>query len=182
MILFSNIGIQFVIEKQHGIHKRLILSAIHKKQLVGVYLTKGLILSFVCLAEILLIARFVFNMTITNNLPLFLLVYVILLALLLLISISLHDLFKSQKQVVPFTIGTFQYVLLCSGLMFPITDAPNFLVPLIYTNPFYQMNEIFVSVWAGKVNEISLLGLSYLAVVTVACLLLVRYSSLRKEA
>jgi ABC-type multidrug transport system permease subunit len=182
MILFSNIGTQFVIEKQNGIHKRLVLSAINKKHLVLTYLVKGVFLSLLGLLEICLIARFVFGLQIPGHFPFFLLIYLVILTLVLLLSISLHDLFKSSKQVVPFTIVTFQYVLLCSGLMFPIKDAPDFLIPFIYLNPFYHMNEILTSVWSMNLSDISWLSVGYLIAVTLVCMLLVRYSSLKREA
>ncbi len=182
LVLFFNIGLQFVTEKENGVHKRLVLSSINKKHIVNAYLIRGITLSFIGLLEICLIARLAFGMGLTNHFLVFLLSYLAVISLLLLISISIHDLFKSTKQVLPFTIITFQYVLFGSGLMFPVDSAPDFLKIIVYANPFYHMNQILINVWKGQTGAISLSSIIYLGVITIGCLLLVRYNSLKKEA
>ncbi|MCS8591440.1 ABC transporter permease [Enterococcus faecium] len=182
LVLFFNMGMQFVTEKENGVHKRLILSSINKKHIVYAYLIRGITLSFIGLVEICLIAKLAFDMEMTKYFFSFLLGYLLIIFLLLLISISVHDLFKSTKQVLPFTIITFQYVLFGSGLMFPVSSAPEFLKVIIYINPFYHMNKILVSLWKGHLNNIPLSSIVYLLVITIGCFSLVRYNSLKKES
>jgi len=182
LVLFFNIGMQFVTEKENGVHKRLVLSSISKKHIVAAYLVRGMTLSFIGLIEICMIGIIAFGIGTTSNLLVFVLVYLVVITLLMLISISVHDLFKSTKQVLPFTIITFQYVLFGSGLMFPVATAPKFLKAVIYANPFYHMNQILIQIWKRNSADIKFSSVLYLAVIAAGCLMLVWHNNLKKEA
>lgn len=182
LILFFNIGLQFVTEKERGIHKRLMLSSISKSHIVNAYLTRGVLLSIVGLVEICVIAWAAFDMALSEHFLFFLIGYLLVIGLVLLVSLSVHDLFKNTKQVLPFTIITFQYVMFGSGLMFPAEKAPDFLKALIYSNPFYHMNELLVQLWMGEFSSISMKGILYLAAIALVCVGLVKWNATRKEA
>ncbi|MFD1739715.1 ABC transporter permease [Bacillus salitolerans] len=180
LVLFFNIGLQYVTEKERGIHKRLTMSSITTYHIVGAYVFRGVILSMIGFFEILIIGSVVFDATITNNLPLFILTFLLVIGVTLLFSLSTHNLFKNSKQVLPFTIIMFQYVLFCSGLMFSVEAIPEYLKFLVYINPFYHMNELLQSVW--KAISIEMMSIYYLIFIVFLCLCLIMLKNRRKEA
>ncbi|MBA4536698.1 ABC transporter permease [Bacillus aquiflavi] len=179
LVLFFNIGLQYVTEKERGIHKRLILSSITTFHIVFTYITRGVILSVIGFLEILLIGILAFDTKITDNLLLFVIVFLIVIGITLLFSLSTHNLFKNSRQVLPFTIIMFQYVLFGSGLMFPVDNVPEYLKFLVYINPFYHMNELLLSVWNGE--KVNMNNILYLAFIIVACIGLIMLKSRKKE-
>src|SRR5699024_8908246 len=139
LVLFFNIGLQYVTEKERGIHKRLVLSSISIYQIIFTYVIRGVILSLLGFVEILLIGIFVFNTKVTDHMFLFVLTFIVMIGITLLFSLSTHNLFKNSRQVLPYTIIMFQYVLFGSGLMFPTDGIPSYLKFLVDINPFYHM-------------------------------------------
>ncbi|WP_210468061.1 ABC transporter permease [Sporosarcina sp. 6E9] len=179
LVLFFNIGMQYVTEKERGIHKRLVVSSVSIYQIILTYVIRGVILSLLGFVEILAIGIFVFDTTVTDHMFLFIITFIIIIGITLLFSLSTHNLFKNSKQVLPYTIIMFQYVLFGSGLMFPTDGIPSYLKFLIDINPFYHMNEILLGVWNW--TGIELVNVLYLIVVVLLCLGLIFFKSNSKE-
>lgn len=179
LILFFNIGLQYVTEKERGIHKRLIISSISPYQIILTYIIRGVILSLLGFTEILLIGIFVFNTKITDHLISFIITFLIIISITLLFSLSTHNLFKNSKQVLPYTIIMFQYVLFASGLMFPISSLPNYLKPIVYINPFYHMKEVLLDVWNW--SQLNYINILYLLFISIVCIFLIRFKNRKRD-
>lgn len=178
MTIFFNIGLQSVNDRESGVYKRVIISPTNIFFITATYIVRGVVISFLGLAEMLLIAKVVFEMPITNHLGMFSLSFFIMIAILLVVSLSIHGLFKNSKQVTPMTILGFQYVLFASGMMFPIESLPKFLRLFVYINPVYHMNQISIAVWNGA--PIKFIGIVALFVTTVLCGGLLKLQSKRE--
>lgn len=179
LVLFFNIGLQYVTEKERGIHKRLVLSSISIYQIIFTYVIRGVILSLLGFVEILLIGIFVFNTKVTDHMFLFVLTFIVMIGITLLFSLSTHNLFKNSRQVLPYTIIMFQYVLFGSGLMFPTDGIPSYLKFLVDINPFYHMKEVLLGVWNW--TGVDLVNILYLAFVVLLCFGLIFIKSRSKE-
>lgn len=179
LILFFNIGLQYVTEKERGIHKRLVLSGISIYQVIFTYVFRGVVLSLIGFAEILLIGIFVFKTTITEHLPLFLLTFIFVIFITLLFSLSTHNLFENSRQVLPYTIIMFQYVLFGSGLMFSTDSIPSYLKFLVTINPFYHMKELLLAVWNW--TPIDMNNIYYLIFIIFVCISLIYLKARKKQ-
>lgn len=162
LTVFFNIGLQSVSDRETGVYKRIIISPTNIFFIVGTYVVRGVIISIVGLIEMFVIAKFVYGIPLTDQMALFVFIFILIVGIMLLLSLSLHGFFKNSRQVVPFTILSFQYVLFASGMMFPIEQVPAALRYFVYMNPVYHMNQVLVSIWnatsMGIVNVLALLA------------------------
>jgi len=179
LILFFNIGLQYVTEKERGVHKRLVLSGISIYQVIFTYVFRGVVLSLIGFTEILLIGIFAFNTTITNHLFLFVVTFIFVIFITLLFSLSTHNLFENSRQVLPYTIIMFQYVLFGSGLMFSIDMIPDYLKFFVTINPFYHMKELLLSVWNWTPLQMN--HIYYLIFIIFICIALIYFKSRKKQ-
>ncbi|WP_164931592.1 ABC transporter permease [Longirhabdus pacifica] len=179
LILFFNIGVQYVTEKERGIHKRLTLSSITTFHIILTYIIRGVVLSLVGLTEILFIAVFVFKGQLTDHFILFFLSFLFVIAVTFLFSLSTHNFFKTSNQVYPYTIIMFQYVLFASGLMFPVESIPDAFQFIVYINPFYHMNILLIAVWNGLQVEWN--HIVYFAIFILFCFGLLFFKNRRRE-
>ncbi|AVB10019.1 MULTISPECIES: ABC transporter permease [Bacillus] len=180
LVLFFNIGLQYVTEKERGIHKRLIMSSITIYHVILTYIIRGVLISLIGFIEILLVGKLVFHTILTDHMFLFILTFLIVIGITLLFSLSTHNLFKNSRQVLPYTIVMFQYVLFGSGLMFPIESVPEFVKYIVYINPFYHMKNLLLSVWNWQ-QIINWQGIAYLVLVIFVCICLIYIKSRSKE-
>lgn len=171
LTIFFNIGIQIVTDKELGVYKRIMISPANLYFMVATYVVRGVLISFVGLTEIILLAKIGFGIPLTENLLAFIFTFLILIGVMLLFSLSLHGFFKNSKQVLPFTIIMFQYVLFASGMLAPVHSLPKFMRVLVYINPIYHMNRIAVSVWektnVGGINVLALLIVCFICSIFV---------------
>ncbi|WP_062198235.1 ABC transporter permease [Massilibacterium senegalense] len=179
LVLFFNIGLQYVTEKERGIHKRLVLSSVSIYQIIFTYVIRGVLLYLLGFFEILAIGIFVFDTRLTDHMFLFILTFIIIIGITLLFSLSTHNLFKNSRQVLPYTIIMFQYVLFGSGLMFPTDGIPSYLKFLVDINPFYHMKEVLLGVWNW--TGIELVNVLYLGFIIILCLGLIFLKARSKE-
>lgn len=179
LVLFFNIGLQFVTEKERGIHKRLVLSSISIYKIIFTYVIRGVLLSLLGFLEILAIGVFVFKTTLTDHMFLFIITFIIMIGITLLFSLSTHNLFNNSRQVLPYTIVMFQYVLFGSGLMFSTDQMPDYLKFLVDINPFYHMKEILLGVWNW--TGVEMFNVLYLIFIVFLCIVLIYFKTRSKE-
>lgn len=173
LTVFFNIGTQYVTDKENGIFKRLLLSPISLFNLILTYSLRGLLISILGYFEMIAIAVFVFHIPLGENMVMFFLSFVAIVMIMMLLSLSLHGFFKRSRQVMPFSIIGFQYVLFASGMVMPVENMPKVMQYLVYINPVYHMNQILIRVWYQVEQNISnILGL---AAWVAVCLLLIRF-------
>lgn len=179
LVLFFNIGLQYVTEKERGIHKRLILSSVNIYQVIFTYVIRGVLLSILGFLEILAIGVLVFKTEVTDHMFVFILTFIVIIGITLLFSLATHNLFKNSRQVLPYTIIMFQYVLFGSGLMFPTDSIPGYLKFLVDINPFYHMKEVLLDVWNW--TGVNLGNILYLGFIVLLCIGLIFIKSRSKE-
>ena len=161
LTVFFNIGMQYVTDKQNGIFKRLLLSPIRLSNLVLTYALKGMLISVLGFFEMVAIAALVFHIPLSDHMAMVFLAFLIIAAIMMLISLSLHGFFKNTRQQMPVAIIGFQYVLFASGMFLPVEQMPKILQYLIYVNPVYHMNLVLLRVWFGKPQKwVNLLALA----------------------
>ena len=161
LTVFFNIGMQYVTDKQNGIFKRLLLSPIRLSNLVLTYALKGMLISVLGFFEMVVIAALVFHIPLSDHMALVFLAFLMIAAVMMLISLSLHGFFKNTRQQMPVAIIGFQYVLFASGMILPVEQMPKLLQYLVYVNPVYHMNLVLLRVWFGKPqNWVNLLALA----------------------
>ena len=170
LTIFFNIGLQSVADRELGIYKRIIVSPVNIFFIVGTYIFRGTIISLVGLFEILYIGKFIYKTPINGNVLLLIVTFLILSSILLLVSLTFHGFFKNSRQVFPFTIFSFQYVLFATGLIIPIGNLPVLFQWLVYINPIYYMNEVLLAVW--KNNSIGVVNVTALLITVVVCVYL----------
>ncbi len=161
LTVFFNIGMQYVSDKQNGIFKRLFLSPVRLSHLVLTYSLKGMLISVLGFFEMVAIAALVFHIPLSSHMGLVFLAFLIVAAIMMLISLSLHGFFKTARQQLPVAIIGFQYVLFASGMIMPVEQMPKVLKYLVYINPVYHMNPILLKVWFGmSLNYFNVLALA----------------------
>ncbi|MBR3098361.1 MAG: ABC transporter permease [Clostridia bacterium] len=173
LTVFFNIGTQYVTDRQSGIFKRLLLSPISLFNVVLTYSLRGVLISVLGFFEMIAIAALVFGIPLSEHMALFFLAFLGTVVIMMLLSLTLHGFFKNSRQVMPFTIIGFQYVLLASGMIMPVENMPAAVRYLIYINPVYHMNQILIRVWYGAAPEAA--HLMALAAWVAVCLALIRF-------
>ncbi len=172
LTVFFNIGTQYVTDKQCGIFKRLLLSPISIYNLVLTYALRGILISVLGYFEMIGIAVFLFHIPLSDNMVMFFVGFVIMVMIMMLLSLALHGFFHNARQVMPFTIIGFQYVLFASGMIMPVENMPSLVQYLVYINPVYHMNRVLIFIWYGQPQK--LINILALAVWVVICLILIR--------
>ena len=150
LTVFFNIGMQYVTDKQNGIFKRLLLSPVSISNLVLTYALKGMLISVLGFFEMVAIAALIFRIPLSEHMPAVFFSFVIIAAVMMLISLSVHGFFKNSRQQMPVAIIGFQYVLFASGMILPVEKMPTILQYLVYINPVYHMNMVLLRVWFGR--------------------------------
>lgn len=121
-------SISIVREKEMGTMEVLLASPVHSATILLSKTIPYLALSFINLATILVLSVFVLKVPIVGNL--FLLLFISVLFIFLSLSLGLLISTVAQTQVVAMLIsgiGLMMPVLILSGMIFPISNMPNFL-------------------------------------------------------
>lgn len=173
LTVFFNIGTQYVTDKQSGIFKRLIISPISLFNLVLTYSLRGILISVLGFFEMIAIAKFIFKIPLSDNMIMFFLAFLASVVVMMLLSLTLHGYFKNSRQVMPFTILGFQYVLFASGMIMPVDKMPKAMQYMVYINPVYHMNKILVRVWYRA--DLEVVNILALAAWVAVCFILIRF-------
>ncbi len=173
LTVFFNIGTQYVTDKQSGIFKRLLLSPISLFNLVLTYSLRGILISVLGFFEMIAIAVFVFKIPLGENMVMFFLAFLVVVVIMMLLSLTLHGFFKNSRQVMPFTIIGFQYVLFASGMVMPVESMPTAMQYVVYVNPVYHMNKVLIRVWYQAQQD--MVNILALAAWVVVCLILIQF-------
>lgn len=173
LTVFFNIGTQYVTDKQSGIFKRLLLSPISLFNLVLTYSLRGILISVLGFFEMIAIAVFVFKIPLGENMVMFFLAFLVVVIIMMLLSLTLHGFFKNSRQVMPFTILGFQYVLFASGMIMPVENMPKVMQYFVYINPVYHMNKVLIRVWYQAQQD--MVNILALAAWVVVCIILIQF-------
>ncbi len=172
LTVFFNIGTQYVTDKQMGIFKRMVLSPISLTNLIITYVLRGLVISILGFFEMCAIAVIGFQIELSEHMLAVFFAFMIVVGIMLLLSMTLHGFFKNSRQVMPFTIIGFQYVLFASGMLMPIKNMALGFRILVYINPVYHMNNVLLSVWFHE--ALNIVNVLALAAWVLVCAVLIR--------
>jgi ABC-type multidrug transport system permease subunit len=167
LTVFFNIGTQYVTDREIGIIKRLAISPIKIYNVVLTYVIRGLLISIMGFFEMIILSAVVFRIPLSKNMLIYFLSFCVMVGIMMMLSLSLHGFFKNSRQVTPFTIIIFQYVLFASGMLMPVENMVLPLRILVYFNPVYHMNQVLMKVWYGQWFDIA--NVAALAVVIAIC-------------
>ena len=167
LTVFFNIGTQYVTDREIGIIKRLIISPIKIYNVMLTYIIRGLLISIMGFIEMIILAKVIYNIPLSSNMIFYFLSFCVMVGIMMMLSLAIHGFFRNSRQVTPFTIIIFQYVLFASGMLMPVSKMPLPLRILVYFHPVYHMNQILIKVWYGE--WFSLVNVAALIVVIAAC-------------
>jgi len=137
------------------------------------YSLRGILISVLGFFEMIAIAVFVFKIPLSENMVMFFLVFVVIVVIMMFLSLTLHGFFKNSRQVMPFTILGFQYVLFASGMIMPVGNMPKVMQYVVYINPVYHMNKVLVRVWYQAQQDI--VNILALAAWVAVCVILIQF-------
>ncbi|MBP1756502.1 MAG: transporter permease [Firmicutes bacterium] len=170
LTVFFNIGTQYVTDRELGIIKRLVISPIKIYNVMLTYLIRGLLISILGFFEMIFLATIIFHIPLSNNMILYFISFCVMVGIMMMLSLAIHGFFKNSRQVTPFTIIIFQYVLFASGMLMPVEKMPLALRILVYFNPVYHMNRILMKVWYGKWFDLKNVA-ALAAVLAICCII-----------
>lgn len=117
---FTTLATTMVVRRETGLLKRLRLSPLPTKVLLGAVLISTAIVSVVQVAILLLIGRFVYSVSFPVNWVAFAIVLVVGMASFSAMGIAISSLIPNQETAGPITSVVFFVLLFLSGLWFPL--------------------------------------------------------------
>lgn len=183
-VIFFAFGFEQVMNRTTGVEKRISLSPVPKNMLLLSGVLKSIIITSIGFFLVYIMGILVYHLSFE---PLrFLSAYgffIILNAVLLVMSSAIYSLFKSMNAALVFSIVIFQVVMLTGGFTMPISMMPKFVQIIADLNPLYHMNNLFISIWNGQLNfeNQTLLSISYITGLVLIALIVIRFSNKRRS-
>ena len=182
-VIFFAFGFDQVMNRTTGVEKRINLSPVPQNMLLLSAILKSIIITSAGFLMVFVIGMLVYHLSFE---PLRFLgaygFFIILNAVLLIISQAVYSLFKSMNAALVFSIVIFQVVIFTGGFAMPISMMPKFVQVIADWNPLYHMNNLFISIWNGQLtfNNNTLISLSYIACLVIIALIIIRFSNKRR--
>lgn len=183
-VIFFAFGFDQVMNRTTGVEKRISLSPVPKNTLLLSGILKSIIITSIGFFLVYVIGMLVYHLSFE---PLrFLSAYgffIILNAILLIISSAIYSLFKSMNAALVFSIVIFQVVLFTGGFAMPIDMMPKFVQIIANLNPLYHMNNLFIAIWNGQLNfnNQTLLAIGYITGLVLVALIVIRFTNKRRS-
>ncbi|SFL62322.1 ABC-2 type transport system permease protein [Gracilibacillus orientalis] len=150
LILFAssvfNIGNQVVTDKEKGVYKRLSVAPISFNRIMFAVISKGFIVALIGYIEILIIAKFVFDVTF-SSIFVFSISYVACIIYALIIGFGLGMGIKTLNNYTVIMMTSFFPMFMLSDAGLPLSLFPEFVQNLAYLNPLYHMNIALRVAW-----------------------------------
>src|SRR6185437_16976047 len=165
-VIFFAFGFDQVMNRTTGVEKRINLSPVPKKMLLLSAILKSIILTSIGFFLVYFIGMVAYDLAFQ---PVrFLSAYgffILLNAVLLVISSAIYSLFKSMNAALVFSIVIFQVVMITGGFTMPIAMMPKFVQVMSDANPLYHMNNLFIAVWNGQLtfDSSTLISIAYIS-------------------
>lgn len=183
-VIFFAFGFDQVMNRTTGVEKRISLSPVPKNTLLLSGILKSIIITSIGFFLVYVIGMLVYHLSFE---PLrFLSAYgffIILNAILLIISSAIYSLFKSMNAALVFSIVIFQVVLFTGGFAMPIDMMPKSVQIIANLNPLYHMNNLFIAIWNGQLNfnNQTLLAIGYITGLVLVALIVIRFTNKRRS-
>src|SRR5699024_7005248 len=154
LILFAssvfNIGNQVVTDKEKGVYKRLSVTPISLNRIMLAVVGKGFIVALIGYIEILLIAKWVFNV-IFDRIFVFSASYILCIIYSLVIGFGLGMGIKTLNNYTVIMMTSFFPMFMLSDAGIPLEMFPNIFQKLAYLNPLYHMNVVLRVAWNTEI-------------------------------
>ena len=183
-VIFFAFGFDQVMNRTTGVEKRISLSPVPKNTLLLSGIIKSIIITSIGFFLVYAIGMLVYHLPFA---PLrFLSAYgffIMLNAILLILSSAIYSLFKSMNAALVFSIVIFQVVIFTGGFTMPISMMPKFVQVIADANPLYHMNLLFIAIWNGQLSldNQTLLSIGYIIVLVLVALVVIRFSHKRRS-
>ncbi|QAS52237.1 ABC transporter permease [Halobacillus litoralis] len=182
-VIFFAFGFDKVMNRTTGVEKRISISPVPERTLLASSILKSVIITSFGFILIHIIGIFVYSMPVK---PLVYLTsygfFIILNAVLLVISSAIYSLFKEMKSALVFSILIFQVVMFTGDFSLPVSQMPSFVQVIANMNPIYHMNHLFIDVWNQQLtfDSSTLISFGVIGGVFAAALVVIQ-SSRRKK-
>jgi ABC-2 type transport system permease protein len=182
-VIFFAFGFDQVMNRTTGVEKRISLSPVPQNMLLLSGILRSIIITSIGFSLIFLIGLLAYNLSFD---PLRFIgaygFFIILNAVLLIISSAIYSLFKSMNAALVFSIVIFQIVIFTGGFAMPISMMPNFVQIIAEVNPLYHMNNMFIAIWNGQLtfNNSTLISIGYITSLVIIALIITRFSNKRR--
>lgn len=178
-VVFFAFGFDQVMNRSTGVEKRISISPVPERTLLLSNIIKSIIITSFGFLLINIIGIFVFELKF--EVLMFLGSYgffIILNAVLLVISSAIYSLFKDMKSALIFSILIFQFVMFTGDFSIPVEQMPNFIQMIAKVNPMYHMNHLFIDVWNQQVqfDNQTIISISFVLAVFIAALVIIRFN------
>ncbi|ATP41073.1 ABC transporter permease [Solibacillus sp. R5-41] len=182
-VIFFAFGFDQVTHRTTGVEKRIRLSPVSKNTLLLSSIIRSIIITSIGFILIFVIGMAMYNVTF-NAVELFTSYgfFIVLNALLLVISSAVYSFFNNMKSALVFSIVILQVVILTGGFAMPINLMPEFIQTIASFNPLYHMNNLFIAVWNGQLalNESTILSFAYILTLAIVSLFILGFMNKRK--
>jgi len=170
------IGYQMVDDKEEGIYKRLKVTPFDIKDIYKAMIIKSFVLCTVGGVEILLLSKYVYQVTLTSHWGQFGLAYVIGNVVAVASGFTIFVICKSSKQAITMIIITFYPLVMLGDNTFPLEMMPSFLQKIApVVNPLYHLNQLFRGAWVGTMFDEKISIFYIIATIAVLCCVGYRY-------
>lgn len=183
-VIFFAFGFDQVMNRTTGVEKRINLSPVPKKMLLLSAILKSIIITSIGFFLVFGIGMIAYDLTFQ---PVrFLSAYgffIILNAVLLVISSAIYSLFKSMNSALVFSIVIFQVVMITGGFTMPIALMPKFVQVIADVNPLYHMNNLFIAVWNGQLvfDSSTFISIGYIFGLVLVALVIISFTNKRRS-
>lgn len=182
-VIFFAFGFDQVMNRTTGVEKRISLSPVPQNMLLLSSILKAIIITSIGFFLVFAIGMLVYNLSFE---PLRFLgaygFFIILNAVLLIISSAIYSLFKSMNAALVFSIVIFQVVMFTGGFTMPISMMPKFVQVIADLNPLYHMNNMFIAIWNQQLtfNNSTFISISYIVGLVIIALIIIRFTNKRR--
>lgn len=147
-VVFFAFGFDKVMNRTTGVEKRIKISPVPERTLLLSAILKSVIITSCGFLLIHSIGIFLYGLPFKPAAYLVSYVFFILLnAVLLLLSSAVYALFNDMRSALVFSILTFQVVLFTGDFSVPVSLMPPIIQTIAMFNPLYHMNHLFIDVW-----------------------------------
>ncbi len=177
-VVFFAFGFDQVMNRTIGVEKRISLSPVPKRTLLLSNILKSIIITSFGYFLVFFIGMIAYDLSFQLfNFVLSFVTFMLLNATLLILSSAIYSMFTSMNGALVFSIIIFQVGMITGGFTMPIDRMPNFVQLIANVNPLYHMNQLFITVWNGKLqmDNSSLLSIGYIIGCVMISLLVTRF-------
>jgi len=178
-VVFFAFGFDQVVNRTNGVEKRISISPVPKRILLISSILKSIIITSFGFLFIQVIGITVYGLSF--HFVTFLTSYgffIILNAILLVLSSAIYALFQEMKSALVFSIVIFQVVMFTGDFSLPVSIMPNFIQTAAQVNPLYHMNHLFIDIWNQQItfDKDTWISISYILIIFIISLFTLQFS------